>query len=299
MSLSRRRFLTAVGYGAAAAAIPGMTRRSSAGNSGIPIGLQLYTLKAELEKDFEGTLQKVASIGIREVELIAFPDRKPAELLRALRNAGLQPVSMHAKPGSLVSGAQGQIDAASELGVQYLITPIPVLPNESPSNSISSLTLDDWRWNADLCNRLGEQAQKSAIQFGYHNHSMEFKRFDGVAAYDELLKGTDPALVTMELDCGWAENAGADVAEYLRHYAGRFRLLHVKDIKRRSSPDAGFKLAGTAIGRGIIDWAAVFSAGKKGGVRHYFIEQEPPFERPALESVRMSYDWLSARKFGR
>jgi sugar phosphate isomerase/epimerase len=289
---TRREFIKQSVASGIAAALPPF---SIAAAAPVPVGLQLYTLKAELAKDFEATLQQVAKIGIRQVELIHFPDREPAEVARALRNAGLQAVSLHAKPG-LAREAQVQIDAASELGVQYLIAAIPEFSGPVRFESIVAMTRDDWRWNAQLFNSIGERASRSSIRFGYHNHHFEFKRFDDVCIYDELLRCTDPELVVMELDCGWAEYAGADAAQYLRSYPGRFPLLHLKDIKSRASAHAGLQLAGTEVGRGIIDWAEVFSAAEAAGVKHAFIEQEPPFERPALEAVRMSYEWLRARR---
>jgi len=156
------------------------------------------------------------------------------------------------------------------------------------------MTLDDWRWNADVFSKVGEQSKKAGIQFGYHNHSPEFRRFDDRVAYDELIARTDPQWVTFEMDCGWVESSRASASAYLRRYPGRFQLLHIKDIKRRVQPGVELQMDSTEVGRGIIDWKSIFGAAARAGVKHYFIEQEPPFERPALESVRLSYDWLLA-----
>lgn len=155
------------------------------------------------------------------------------------------------------------------------------------------MTLDDWRWNAETFNRVGEPASKSGIQFGYHNHSPEFRRFEKRVAYDELITQTEPQWVTFEMDCGWVESSRASAVEYLRRYPGRFQLLHIKDIKRRADPGE-LKITSTEVGRGIIDWRGIFAAAPGAGVKRYFIEQEPPFERAALESVRLSYEWLHA-----
>lgn len=309
MKLSRRQFLKNSGYGFAAAGLTGVAVNGFADPLGIPVGLQLYTLGAELKKDFEGTLQKVAAIGIREVELVTYPDRKPADVRRALSDAGLTPVSLHANSGKLNENAQQQIDYAREIGVKYFICASPVPPDASRVKPASAeladriaavhkfndgLTLDVWRWNADFFNQIGEQTKKVGIQFGYHNHNIEFRRLDGVVAYDELLQRTTPELVTMELDCGWSESSKVDTAGYLKKYPGRFQLLHLKDIKARSSAEGKTEMASAEVGYGIIDWKEIFAAAKQGGVRHHFIEQEPPFERPVLESVRMSYNWLHA-----
>lgn len=297
--LTRRAFLAA---GASVAAV-GLGRTSPLG---IPVGLQLYTVRAELESDFEGTLNRVASIGIREVELILLPGHKPAEVRRALANVGLNPISVHLGGDALLKDAQQQIDIAAELGVAYLICPEPLTSPAARRRSefaaadaaaghgkfLAKLTLEDWRWNAAMFNAVGAQAHKSGIQFGYHNHSAEFRRFGTGTAYDELIRHTDPGYVTFEMDCGWVESSRTSAAAYLCSYPGRFQLLHIKDIKRRAPVGVELEVASTEVGRGIIDWRSIFAAARRAGLKHYFIEQEPPFEHPPLESVRMSYEWL-------
>jgi sugar phosphate isomerase/epimerase len=279
--------------------------RGRADPLGIPIGLQLNTVYSELEEDFAGTLSRIAAIGIREVELLEFPGRKPSHVRRALDNAGLRAISIHLGGDDLVSQSLKQIDLAGELGVAYLICPGPLAsPRLRPEFAaaqdsvetylrfVAAMTLDDWRWNAETFNGVGEQARKAGIQFGYHNHSPEFHHFGKRVAYDELITHTEPQWVTFEMDCGWVESSQASAAAYLRRYPGRFQLLHIKDIKRRADPGVELKMTSTEVGRGIIDWKEIFAAAPRAGVKHYFIEQEPPFERPALEAVRLSYNWL-------
>jgi sugar phosphate isomerase/epimerase len=304
-SVSRRSFISTGSAGLALAAL-GM-ERGQADPLGIPIGLQLYTVYSEIDKDFEGTLSRIAAIGIREVELIDFPNRKPKEVRRALANAGLRAISVHLGGDDLASQPQKQIDLAGEFGVGYLICPGPLdspMARSRPEFAaaqdsfeaivkyLSTMTLDDWRWNAEVFNRVGERSKRAGIQFGYHNHSPEFNRFGNQVAYDDLISRTDSRYVTFEMDCGWVESSHASAVGYLRKYPGRFQLLHIKDIKRRADPGVELKMTSTEVGRGIIGWKEVFAAAPRGGVKHYFIEQEPPYERPALESVRLSYDWL-------
>ena len=307
MNRARRTFLRVAGAALSLAALK--FKQGLADPLGIHIGLQLYTVYPELEKDFEGTLKRIAEIGIREVELLEFPNRSPADVRRALTNAGLHAISIHLGGDDLVSEPQKQIDLAAAMGVTYLICPGPLTSPAARSRPdfagaegsleafirfVSTMTLDDWRWNADVFNTVGERARKAGIQFGYHNHSTEFRRLDGRVAYDELLVRTDPQWVTFEMDCGWVESSRASAADYLRRYPGRFQLLHIKDIKRRADPGVELRMESTEVGSGIIDWKSLFAVAPRAGVKHYFIEQEPPFERPALESVRLSYDWLHA-----
>jgi sugar phosphate isomerase/epimerase len=297
-SVSRRGFLAT-----GAAAIGGLSaiaRRAAADPIGLPIGLQLYTLREQAGKDFEGTLKEVAAIGYQEVELYSFFDRKAADVRRALEGAGLKCVSAHYGVPALREGLAARIDYAKELGLRFIICPFPGLADSArlkaggPSFT-DSLTLDDWKWNADMFNKVGEQAKQACLRFGYHNHHIEFRDFGGVTAFDELLRRTDPDLVTIELDCRWVKVAGLDPAEFIAKHASRVGLLHVKDVKAGPAPATRFGPAVpfAEVGRGSIDWPKVFEAARKAGVRRYYVEQDTT-ERPPLEAIKMSRDYLHA-----
>jgi sugar phosphate isomerase/epimerase len=283
-----------------AAAIGGITaiaRRAASDPIGLPIGLQLYTVREQAGKDFEGTLKKVAEIGYREVELYSFFDRKAADVRRLLEDAGLRCVSAHYGVPALRDDLAPKIDYAKELGLQFMICPFPGFADPSRarggSASTDALTLDDWKWNADLFNKVGEEAKRAGLRFGYHNHHIEFREFGGVTAFDELLRRTDPGLVTIELDCGWVKVAGLDPAEFIAKHASRVGLLHVKDVKAGPAPSTRFgpPVPFAEVGRGSIDWRTVFEAGKKAGVRRYYVEQDTT-ERPPLEAIKISRDYL-------
>jgi sugar phosphate isomerase/epimerase len=161
---------------------------------------------------------------------------------------------------------------------------------------MDSFTADDWRWNTEQFNKIGAQVKKAGLQFGYHNHGVEFREFDGKIAFDELLHNTDPDLVVMEMDCGWVANAGFDPVDYLTRYPKRFHLLHVKDLQKGFKANTGFDIHGTEIGHGTLDWPRIFKAAKSSGVKGYFVEQEPPYARPPLEEIKISYDYLHQLK---
>jgi sugar phosphate isomerase/epimerase len=295
-SISRRGFLA--GGAAAIGGISAIARRAAADPIGLPIGLQLYTVRGRAAKDFEGTLKEVAAIGYQEVELYSFFDRKAAEVRRALEGAGLECVSAHYGVPALREGLAAHIDDARELGLQFMICPFPGVADPArlkaggPSFT-DSLTLDDWKWNADLFNKAGEQAKKAGLRFGYHNHHIEFREFGGVTAFDELLRRTDPDLVTIELDCGWVKVAGLEPADFIAKHASRVGLLHVKDVKAGPAPSNRFGPAVpfAEVGRGSIDWRKVFEAARKAGVRRYYVEQDTT-ERPPLEAIKISRDYL-------
>jgi sugar phosphate isomerase/epimerase len=163
---------------------------------------------------------------------------------------------------------------------------------ETFNRYLLTTTLDDWLWNAAQFNKIGELTDARGLTFGYHNHSIEFRPVGNVVPFDQMLARTEPRYVAFEMDVGWVESARASAVTYLRGYPGRFQLLHIKDIKHPAEPGRELTVISTEVGRGVIDWKPIFAEAPRAGVRHYFIEQEPPFERPPFESVRLSYDWM-------
>ena len=272
---------------------------------GLPIGVQLYTVKDELVKNFYGTLKRIAIIGYKEVEMAGFLDRKAHDLRHTFKALGLRCPSAHCvRPDQSNDEIQATADYCKVLGVEYMICAQPALrdpkrlhPEGKPEVALDvAVTLDDWKWNAERLNKIGELTRKSGIQFGYHNHNLEFTDYGGTLAYDELLRLTDPNLVAFEMDCGWMVVAGHDPVKYLEKYPERIQLLHIKDEKAGYKPTTGNDGSPTTeIGRGEVDWKRVFTAAKQARVKHYFVEQEPPFtEMPPLDALRVSYDYLHA-----
>lgn len=256
---------------------------------GLPIGLQPYTVRNDLKADFLGTLKKVAAMGYREIEVSGagydnFYGYQPAELRKILEDTGLHAPSCHF--GAPENDAQWgrNIEAAHQMGLEYMLCGTP------PSGSKS---LEGWKRTADFFNGLGKQCRAAGFQFGYHNHNFEFRVYDGVVGYDQLLKSSDPDLVKMELDCFWITFAGKDPVDYLTRHPKRFVMLHIKDLKAGYKPTTG-EFKGnpfTEVGTGVIHWKPIFEAARHASVKHYFVEQDM-WDRPSLESARMSIDYL-------
>jgi sugar phosphate isomerase/epimerase len=296
--ISRRNFLLQSGTAITAGCLLSGTGLSFFNS---PIGLQLYTVGDLLKKDFEGTLEQVAAIGYREVEMAGFFGKTPGQVKAALKNAGLHCGSAHIF-GPL--NFEETLDYVKELGAKYVITSgvspqrvIEARKDPKASEAMKDIILDDCKELAEVYNKMGEQASRVGIQLAYHNHNWEFQSFNGVIFYDELLLRTDPELVKFELDCGWAKVAGHDPVTYLEKYAGRFRLLHIKDFeagyKPTTSRKGDTKPPSTELGRGGIDYKPILLAAKKTAVDWLYVEQEPPFtELPALEAIKVSYDYL-------
>jgi sugar phosphate isomerase/epimerase len=155
---------------------------------------------------------------------------------------------------------------------------------------MKTVNLDDWKWNADLFNKFGKQVSDAGMKFGYHNHTPEFKMYEGKTAFEHLFGMTDPKHVHIELDVGWVVVAQQDPIALLNKYKDRVIALHVKDVTKRESPDKD--PPSVALGEGVIDWKKVIGTAKANGTKTFFYEQEAPFTRPILASVKISGDYL-------
>lgn len=279
---------------------------------GLPIGLQLYTLGSSAAKDLEGTLAQVAEIGYRNIELAGLLGRTAAEMKAALDRAGLTCTSAHVQGRAMgpqsFSGDLGQLaDDLNVLGVKSAVMPLFYIPDrfemkpnpdeDGPaflSRMASQMTLDDWKWNADFLNQKGEALKSAGIAVGYHNHNNEFAPIGDTCGMDILLTQTDPSLVTFEMDAGWVTAAGRDPFAMLKEHEGRFTLMHVKDIVATTTANFALKQDPTEVGAGMIDWKKLLAAAYDAGVREFFVEQEPPFAHPRIESTKISHDYLAS-----
>jgi sugar phosphate isomerase/epimerase len=291
--LSRRTFIVSAGAGMAAGSL--MSKVAFAAGSKIPLGIQLWTVKSEAEKDLEGTLRKLHALGFREIEFAGYYGKSAADIGKLLKSIGLTPVSTHAGADAIAAGPDQIIADAKTLGLKYIICSSPMSDAAKAkldwAKKMDALDLGDWKLNAELFNKFGKAVKAAGMQFGYHNHHVEFKKFNGTSGFDTLFASTDKDLVKIELDVGWAVAAGEDPVAILNKYKGRVVALHVKDIgKLNADPHLATTVA---VGEGTIDWKKVIGTAHANGVGHYFYEQEEPFTRPILESAKISADYLS------
>jgi sugar phosphate isomerase/epimerase len=250
------------------------------------VGVQLYTVRDDLQKDFEGTLAKVAKIGYKEVEFAKYfadvskLDPEPKRVREILDADGLAAPATHVPYSALAPENWPRVlEAAKVLGMGYVVNP-----------SVDREVLkqpDGWKRAAETFNRAGEESSKAGIQFTYHNHVEEFKAENGKLPYDILLSESDPKFVKMEMDLGWAHKAGADILAYFKKYPGRFPLVHVKDF------DKDGKM--TEVGKGVVDWKGIFAKADVAGIKHYFVEHDEP--KSPFDSIQISYDYLEKLRF--
>jgi sugar phosphate isomerase/epimerase len=298
--ISRRKFLRTASASVAFAATCSDAPWLMANPLGLQLGLQLYSVRDLLPKDYEGTLSQLSALGYREVEAAGFFGRSPSEVKHAMEQAGLHCVSAHYSYADLAPRLAEAIEFGTALGLEYIICASPGLPDGSPAKSADkkvareAMTLSDWRWNAEQFNRMGERVHAAGIKFGYHNHTAEFRAVGGVVIYDELLRLTDPAKVTMEMDCGWVVVAGKSPADYFQRYPTRFSMLHVKDFQLGRGPGSDTDPPPSAeLGRGNIDYRPIFAAASKTDIKHAFIEQEQ-YDMPPLEALKIDAEYMKA-----
>lgn len=304
MTMTRREMLGVLGVlgaGAMASVSPRFAWAVGGGAYSWPLGVQLWSVKAEMDQDFDGTLAQLAKLGYREVETAGLHGRTPQAFRQAIVGAGLKPVSAHFSMGDLFGDAAARIADAKAMGVQWIVASSP-RPDKPLGEGDwipairDAMTLDAWKKNAAELNRIGALAKAAGLKLGYHNHPIEFAEYDGQRGYDVILKHTDPALVKLELDVAWAVAGGVDPIALLKKHADRIRLLHIKGLKARPAPGTyGNDFASGVIGTGdVIDWPPIFAAARKAGVVHAFVEQEPPHIQPIMKSLAACRDYLQS-----
>jgi sugar phosphate isomerase/epimerase len=306
---TRRQFLKRTGMIAAAAGTASLSRFAMADPLGLPIGIQLYVVAPDMQKDAAAAVKQIAAIGYKEVETAGFGSLKTAkELRKALDDNGLKCPSAHLSFD--LNSLQKTFDDANALGCTYATSSVPrtILTASAAANMtpeqraearkkmLAGMEPDETKRLADAMNTVGAAAKKAGLTFAAHNHTMEFAMVDGKPAYDYLMTHTDPALVKFEIDCGWITVAGYKPADYINKYPGRVKMLHIKDFLPfdKSKKDlAPGMVDGAEIGKGVVNYKEIFAQLKGKGIEHIFVEQEGPYSRmQPMEAAKVDYDYL-------
>jgi len=281
MTPSRRSFLKSAGAAAAAASLG--VQRLHAAPLDMPLGVQLYSVRDLLPKDFDGTLHKLSAIGYKVVEAAGYFNKTAAQWKQSMDAAGLRCISSHHALADLKTKFDELLEYAHAIGLEYIICSWAGLHRDPKKTG--GLDLDDWRWTADQFNEMGRKIKAAGLTFGYHNHTVEFGTEKGTVFFDELLKRTDPNYVVFEMDCGWVVGGGHNPVEYLSRSPERFPLAHVKDLVKES--DGKFK--NVIMGKGTIDYRPIFKAAT--GLKQYFIEQEEYTFNP-IEDLKQDGEFM-------
>lgn len=275
--LSRRAFV------AAASSLcltgPRMVAEAAEPRPKIPVGVQLWTLRRELAEDLPGTLRQVAEIGYAGVELWFQKWPEPRELKNVLDDCGLKIASAHVNLKDMLEDFPRLRDYHRAIGNTTLV--IPYIPD------FAKLTPDGWRKTIDNLRLAARAGREEGFTMLYHNHDFEFTtRVDGVEVFDLIFGTIEEKLLGAEIDVFFVADVGRDPVAVLRRFDGRLKRVHLKE---RAKPGSPFKH--TELGRGTIDWDAVCAAAAAAGTEWFLVEQDCE-GRPALESIRISHEFL-------
>lgn len=255
-----------------------------------PIGLQLYSLRADFTRNVPATLDKVKGYGIREVELASTYNLSPAKFKEMLDARGLRPVSGHFPYDRYRDDLDAVVREAKALGLRY--AGCAWITHEAPFDE------KECRAAAAVFNKAGEALAKVGIQFFYHAHGFEFQPHGQGTLLDLLMAETHPDRVKYQMDVLWVVFPGQDPVKLLEKYSGRWVLMHLKDLKKgvaTGSLSGKTDVANNVVlGTGQMDWPAILAAARKHGVKHYFIEDESP---TAAEQIPQTLRYLEKVKF--
>lgn len=242
----------------------------------LKVGLQLYTVRDQMEEDFEGTLKKVAELGYQGVEFHTFFGRPSAEVKKLLDENGLVALGTHTPYDRMLNALDEEIAYNKEIGNPNLI--VPFLGN------------DQRNWSEVFANlqKIGEKCNEKDAVLMYHNHDFEFtESYEDKTVFDAMYSEVPADVLKVELDTCWVHFAGYDPVEYIGKYAGRLPIVHWKDVKRKED---GSPLT-VELGQGEVNLKAVAEAADKAGVEWIVVEQDY-CERPPLESITASMEWI-------
>jgi sugar phosphate isomerase/epimerase len=243
----------------------------------IPVALQLYTVRDQTANDFGGTVRRVAEIGYAGIEFAGVAGLNVQAVRRLLSETGLKTAGSHIPLQTFEKSLEAIIVYNKIIGNRFV--GVPWLPDEFRNPA-------GFRKMALRMNRWGAAAREEGLVLYYHNHAFEFEPIEGTRGIDILLAETNPSLVAFECDVYWVNYAGEDPAAFIRAHAGRFPLVHLKDMIGQ-----GEERTFAEVGEGSIDFASIFEASESQGVEWYIVEQDR-CARPSLESAQMSLDNL-------
>jgi len=332
---TRRQFITDVAALAAAAAVARRSLLTAAGESADwvgRIGLELYTVRDQMAADFEGVLAKIAAIGYTEIEPAnGYNNMSPMQFRAMLDRLGLSMPSTHSGASGSGAALEKQLEGFQGMGIKYTEIasggppaarggaprppgPLPPGAYFNPGTGVvhnaftdaeafgpyqPAETLDGVKRRASQLNANGRIAQKFGMKVLVHNHTGEFEKLTDSpkTTYDVLLAETDPSLVTMQLDIGWAYIAGVDPLALFKAHPGRFELWHIKDIfglktvNPSLSPNARVSsMAFAPVGTGQIDFRRVFASASLAGLKHFAIEHDNAAAwGDSIAAARVSY----------
>ncbi len=268
------------------------------------LGLQLYSVRENLEKDFLGTLKEVKAMGYEGGELAGLYGKSGKEVKEMFDEANLIPISAHVAYQDLMVDIEATVKTYNEIGCKYIA--IPYLPNELRYGT------DKYSEVVSNIKKIGEVCNKYGITLLYHNHDFEFvKTEDGEYALDALYNEVSADLLKTEIDTCWVNVAGENPSQYVLKYTGRAPVVHLKDFVGAKN-DNMYKLIGIdsaeqevkntfeyrPLGYGKQNVQEIVDAAKEAGASWIIAEQdEPSMGKSRLECAKMSIEYMKNIKY--
>ena len=254
-----------------------------------PVGVQAYTFRKHFPNNVIGTLDTIKMFGITELET-GVPKGFTAEEFRKLCDErGISIPSTGSDFGQLEKNPQDIVKNAKILGAKYVMC--AWIPHKK-----GNFNLDDAKKAVAVFNSAGKILKDSGLTFCYHDHGFEFQPYNKGTLFDYIVENTNPEYVSFEMDVLWTLHGGADPVALLKKYKSRWKLMHVKDLKKGVKGDF---TGGTpaendvVLGEGQADWKQILKVAKKIGIQHYFLEDESNLE---MVNVPKSIAYLKGLK---
>lgn len=250
-----------------------------------PFGVQAYTFRNHFPNSVEGTLDKIQKMGITEIETSGAKGVSDEEYKKLCDARGIVIPSIGAGYEQLEQTSQDIVKKAKIFGAKYVMC--AWIPHKG-----DVFTLEDAKKAVDVFNKAGKFLKENGLTFCYHPHGYEFRPYENGTLLDYIFKNTNPEYVSFEMDVLWVLHGGGSPVKLLEKYGSRWKLMHVKDLKKGVVGDfSGHTPAenDVVLGTGQADWKNIFKLSKKLGIKHYFIEDESEHE---MENVPLSIDYL-------
>ncbi|MBD1395492.1 sugar phosphate isomerase/epimerase family protein [Mucilaginibacter glaciei] len=285
--MNRRNFIYSSGLLTASAAMANAMAATAAAPT-LPggMGIQLYMVRNDVERDTPGTLKQLGKLGYKQLESYGsdkgiFWGMKNTEFKKLAADNGLKLVSTHHNPMGTAEFEQMAAQAA-EIGMKYIICPWL-----GPQKSIET-----FKHFADDFNQRGAICKKHGLRYGYHPHDYPYKPVDGQLPINVLLANTDPALVYYQMDVYYTVTEGQDPYAYLKKYNGRFKLMHMRDVLKVRLPAGSKEESSCDLGEGIVNYPKLIRAGIAEGMHYFFVEGERYYKETPMQSAQKNAAYL-------
>ena len=255
-----------------------------------PFGVQGYTFRKEFPKNGPAaTLDLIQKMGITELEGGATKGTTNEDFKKLCNDRGISIPSTGSGFDDLEKNPQKIIKNAQELGSKFVMC--AWIPHKG-----DNFTIEDAKKAVEVFNSAGKTLKENGLTFCYHPHGYEFRPYENGTLLDYIFQNTNPEYVSFEMDVLWVLHGGGNPVQLLEKYGNRWKLMHVKDLKKGIVGDfSGHTPAenDVVLGTGQADWKNIFRVSKKIGIKHYFIEDESDHE---VENVPLSVEYLKTLK---